>query len=49
MGRLAGGYVRGKIVIVSNLANRMKSNATIDQIKSLARFYEQLEIGMRKE
>jgi hypothetical protein len=39
-----GGYTKDNIVIVSNLANRMKSNATIQQICSLAAFYQKLEI-----
>ena len=34
------GYVPGNIVVVSWLANRLKSNATMDQLKAIVRFYE---------
>lgn len=36
------GYVTGNVLIVSNLANIIKSNATVDQLKKVASYYEQL-------
>lgn len=37
------GYVPGNIVVVSELANRMKSNATVAQMRRLADFYQELQ------
>lgn len=34
------GYIPGNIVVVSWLANRLKSNATVDQLKAIVAFYE---------
>lgn len=36
------GYVKGNIVLVSDLANRIKTNATPEQIRMVADFYKQL-------
>ena len=36
------GYVPGNVIIVSHLANVIKTNATVDQLKKVAAFYEQL-------
>ena len=36
------GYVPGNIVIVSMRANRIKSDATIDELQRIARFYARL-------
>lgn len=36
------GYVKGNIVVVSLLANQIKSNATPDQIMAVAKFYKKL-------
>lgn len=36
------GYVKGNVIVVSSLANRIKSNATVDQIERVAAFYRQL-------
>lgn len=33
------GYVRGNVVVVSHLANRIKSNASPDQLRAVAEFY----------
>jgi uncharacterized protein (DUF433 family) len=37
------GYVKGNVVVVSMLANRLKSNATIEQLRDLADFYTDIE------
>jgi hypothetical protein len=39
------GYVRGNVVIVSLRANRLKNNATVDELVKIARFYEALTSG----
>lgn len=36
------GYVPGNVIVVSNLANRIKTNASIEQIERVAAFYRQL-------
>jgi hypothetical protein len=36
------GYVPGNVIIVSNLANTIKTNATVNQLRLVAAFYEQL-------
>lgn len=36
------GYVRGNIIVVSYRANRIKSDAEVGELTSIARFYEQL-------
>lgn len=36
------GYVKGNVIVVSNLANQIKTNATVDQLKKVAAFYDQL-------
>ena len=36
------GYVKGNIVIVSNKANRIKTDATVNEIRKVADFYEKL-------
>ena len=36
------GYVKGNIVIVSNKANRIKTDATVDEIRKVSDFYEKL-------
>lgn len=33
------GYVRGNVVIISGRANRIKSDATLDELIRLARYY----------
>lgn len=43
----AKGYVRGNIIVVSQKANTMKSNATIAEMRRLARFYTQLEKDLK--
>lgn len=37
------GYVRGNVVVVSNRANRIKNNATINELRLLADFYAKAE------
>lgn len=36
------GYLPGNVIIVSHQANTIKSNATVDQLKKVAAYYEQL-------
>jgi hypothetical protein len=36
------GYIPGNVIIVSELANRIKTNATVEQIERVAAFYRQL-------
>lgn len=36
------GYVKGNVIVVSELANRMKSNATLSQMVQLANFYMEM-------
>lgn len=36
------GYTKGNVVVVSNRANRIKSDATVDELRRLASFYQQL-------
>jgi hypothetical protein len=36
------GYVSGNVIVVSNLANRIKTNATVEQLERVASFYRQL-------
>ncbi len=36
------GYTKNNIVIVSNRANRIKSDATVNEIRKVADFYEKL-------
>ncbi|ARB06144.1 endonuclease [Dinoroseobacter phage vB_DshS-R5C] len=36
------GYVRGNIVVVSFKANRIKSNASADEVLKVGRFYKEL-------
>lgn len=33
------GYIEGNIVVISNRANRLKSDATLDELKNLVEFY----------
>ena len=37
------GYVEGNLIIVSDLANRIKNNATPDQIIQVGKFYKKLQ------
>jgi hypothetical protein len=36
------GYVKGNVIIVSQLANRIKTSATPDQIITVGQFYKNL-------
>lgn len=38
------GYVPGNVVVVSFRANRIKNDASVDELRSVLRFYEQLEM-----
>lgn len=35
------GYTKGNVVVVSNRVNKIKSNATIEELKTIAEFYQQ--------
>lgn len=37
------GYVRGNVLIVSQRANQLKSNATLDELRAIIKFYQQYE------
>lgn len=37
------GYIRGNVVIVSYRANKLKNNATIDELRRMAYFYSQIQ------
>ena len=37
------GYIKGNVVIVSHFANTIKSDATVDEIRKVADFYEKIE------
>lgn len=41
------GYVPGNIVVISNRANRLKSDATIDELRAIASFYATFRRGVR--
>ena len=45
------GYVKGNIIVVSLKANTMKNNATIEEIKNLYDFYNNIDtyLDKRKE
>lgn len=36
------GYVRGNVIVISNRANRIKSDATIKELRDIASFYATL-------
>ena len=39
------GYVKNNIVIVSQRANRIKNDATIDELERVFNFYQKLTVG----
>lgn len=39
------GYVRGNVVVMSHLANRIKNSATLDQVRAVADWMEQHEVS----
>lgn len=41
------GYVRGNVIVISNRANRLKSDATIKELRDIASFYATLGRGVR--
>lgn len=41
------GYVRGNVIVISNRANRIKSDATIKELRDIASFYATLRQGVR--
>lgn len=41
------GYVAGNVIVVSSKANRIKSNATIQELRDIASFYATLRRSVR--
>ncbi|MBB3990312.1 hypothetical protein [Croceicoccus naphthovorans] len=41
------GYVPGNVIVISNRANRLKSDATIRELRDIASFYATLREGVR--
>lgn len=41
------GYVPGNIIVISNRANRLKSDASIQELRKIASFYATLQGGVR--
>lgn len=41
------GYVPGNIIVISNRANRLKSDASIDELRDIASFYATLRRSVR--
>lgn len=41
------GYVPGNIIVISNRANRLKSDASIEELRAIASFYATFERGVR--
>ena len=39
------GYVQGNVIVISWRANRLKNDASIEELRAIVRFYEQLETG----
>jgi hypothetical protein len=45
--RPALGYVKGNIIVISGRANRLKSDASIKELRDIASFYATLRQGVR--
>lgn len=43
----ARGYVQGNTIVISNRANRLKSDATIEELRDIASFYATLRGSVR--
>lgn len=41
------GYVPGNVIVISNRANRLKSDASIRELRDIASFYATLREGVR--
>lgn len=41
------GYVPGNVLVISNRANRLKSDASIEELRAIASFYATFERGVR--
>lgn len=41
------GYVPGNVIVISNRANRLKSDASIRELRDIASFYATLRRGVR--
>lgn len=41
------GYVPGNIIVISGRANRLKADATIDELRAIASFYATFRRGVR--
>ena len=43
----ARGYVPGNVIVISNRANRLKSDASVKELRDIASFYATFERGVR--
>lgn len=41
------GYVPGNVIVISNRANRLKSDASVEELRAIASFYATFERGIR--
>lgn len=41
------GYVPGNVIVISSRANRLKSDATVKELRDIASFYATFERGVR--
>jgi hypothetical protein len=41
------GYVPGNVIVISNRANRLKSDATVEELRDIASFYATLRQSVR--
>lgn len=41
------GYVPGNVIVISNRANRLKSDASVEELRAIASFYATFERGVR--